>query len=108
MPFNKDFGPLNLSMTHRFCRELQKLLKSESFQGTTRIYHYTKSTDYAKITNSAYLMCAFMIVILKMDAGKFQNIKSMKNAYIFIDCQEQKIEFLKNNMRSEEDFSVSF
>ena len=22
MPFNKDFGPLNLSMTHRFCREL--------------------------------------------------------------------------------------
>lgn len=33
MPFNKDFGPLNLSMTHRFCRELQKLLKSESFQG---------------------------------------------------------------------------
>ena len=27
MPFNKDFGPLNLAMTHRFCRELQKLLK---------------------------------------------------------------------------------
>ena len=69
MPFNKDFGPLNLSMTHRFCRELQKLLKSESFQGTTRIYHYTRSTDFAKLTNSAYLMCAFMIVILKMDAG---------------------------------------
>jgi hypothetical protein len=33
MPFNKDFGPLNLSMTHRYCRELQKLLKSDSFQG---------------------------------------------------------------------------
>lgn len=26
MPFNKDFGPLNLSMVHRFCRELAKLL----------------------------------------------------------------------------------
>jgi len=59
MPFNKDFGPLNLSMTHRFCRELQKLLKSDSFQGSTRIYHYTRSTDFAKLTNSAYLMCAF-------------------------------------------------
>jgi len=68
MPFNKDFGPLNLSMTHRFCRELQKLLKSDSFQGQTRIYHYTKSTDYVKFTNAVYLMCAFMVVILKMDA----------------------------------------
>ena len=70
MPFNKDFGPLNLSMTHRFCRELQKLLKSDSFQGNTRIYHYTKSTDYKKITNSAYLMCAFMIIILKMEPAQ--------------------------------------
>lgn len=70
MPFNKDFGPLNLSMTHRFCRELQKLLKSDSFQGNTRIYHYTKSTDYKKITNSAYLMCAFMMIILKMEPAQ--------------------------------------
>ena len=26
MPFNKDFGPLNLAMVHRYCRELTKLL----------------------------------------------------------------------------------
>ena len=77
MPFNKDFGPLNLAMTHRYCRELQKLLKSDSFQGQSRIYHYTKSTDYAKITNSAYLMCAFMIIILKMDAHQaYRQFKS--------------------------------
>jgi len=77
MPFNKDFGPLNLSMTHRFCRELQKLLKSDSFQGSTRIYHYTKSTDFAKITNSTYLMCAFMIIILRMDAQQaFKHFKA--------------------------------
>ena len=70
MPFNKDFGPLSLSMVHRFCRELAKLLQSESFQGNTRIYHYSSSTDFAKITNACFLMCAFMIVILKMDAEK--------------------------------------
>lgn len=28
MPFNKDFGPLNLAMVHRFCRELAKLYKA--------------------------------------------------------------------------------
>ena len=68
MPFNKDFGPLNLSMTHRFCRELSKLLQSNYMQGNARIYHYSSSTNFAKITNAAYLMCAFMVVILKMDA----------------------------------------
>jgi len=28
MPFNKDFGPLNLAMVHRFCKELAKLQKA--------------------------------------------------------------------------------
>lgn len=31
MPFNKDFGPLNLSMVHRYCRELAKLLNGNQF-----------------------------------------------------------------------------
>jgi len=26
-PFNKDFGPLNLAMVHRYARELARLLK---------------------------------------------------------------------------------
>jgi hypothetical protein len=30
-PFNKDFGPLNLAMVHRYVRELQRLLKDEKF-----------------------------------------------------------------------------
>ena len=77
MPFNKDFGPLNLAMTHRFCRELQKLLKSDSFSGQTRIYHYSKSSDPAKMTNAVTLMCAFMMIILKMDAHQaFRQFKA--------------------------------
>ena len=32
MPFNQDFGPLNLAMVHRYCRELSRLLSvSEDF-----------------------------------------------------------------------------
>jgi len=30
-PFNKDFGPLNLAMVHRYCRELSKLLEKNEF-----------------------------------------------------------------------------
>lgn len=67
-PFNKDFGPLNLSMVHRYCRELAKLLNGNQFQGPTRIYHYTCSNSKAKMTNACFLMCAFMVVILKLDA----------------------------------------
>ena len=32
-PFNKDFGPLNLAMVHRYCRELAKLLEKNEFKG---------------------------------------------------------------------------
>ena len=30
-PFNKDFGPLNLAMVHRFSRELARLLKDKNY-----------------------------------------------------------------------------
>ena len=29
--YNKDFGPLNLSQTHRFCSELGRILKDEKY-----------------------------------------------------------------------------
>jgi len=69
MPFNKDFGPLNLAMVHRYCRELAKLYKSHC-QNNTRIFHYCTSTDKAKMTNACFLMGAFMLVVLKMTADE--------------------------------------
>jgi len=70
MPFNKDFGPLNLAMVHRFCKELAKLQKAHCStpEKKTRIFHYCTSEDPAKLTNACFLMCAFMMVILKMKA----------------------------------------
>lgn len=85
MPFNKDFGPLNLAMVHRFCRELSKLLQNQQFKGETRIYHYSTSGEPAKMTNACFLMCAFCIVILKQDAqtafSKFWNYGSLLKTY---------------------------
>lgn len=62
-PFNKDFGPLNLSMTHRFCCELTKMLH-ERKDSDSKIYHLA-STDGSKMANSACLMALFMVVILQ-------------------------------------------
>jgi len=30
-PFNKDFGPLNLAMVHRYSRELARLLRDKNY-----------------------------------------------------------------------------
>lgn len=67
-PFNKDFGPLNLAMVHRFSRELARLLRDKNFS-ENKIFHYCSSQDPGdKIVNGAFLMGAFMIIILKMKA----------------------------------------
>ena len=62
-PFHKDFGPLNLAMTHRFCCELTKVL-FEKKDTDWKIYHYT-STNGEKMANSACLIGVFMVVILQ-------------------------------------------
>jgi cell division cycle 14 len=66
-PFNKDFGPLNLAMVHRFSRELARLLRDKDYS-SNRIFHYCSSDKADKMVNGAFLMGAFMIIILKMSA----------------------------------------
>jgi len=69
-PFNKDFGPLNLAMVHRYSRELARLLRDQSYS-ENRIFHYCASQDPGdKMVNGAFLMGAFMIIILKMTADQ--------------------------------------
>ena len=55
-------------MVHRFSRELARLLRDKNFQDN-RIFHYCSSGDPGdKLVNGAFLMGAFMIIILKMKA----------------------------------------
>lgn len=65
-PFFADFGPLDLGKVHLFCKELEKLINDQQYS-TYKIYHYT-SLDYAKQANAAFLMGAFMIIILGKSA----------------------------------------
>lgn len=62
-PFHKDFGPLNLAMTHRFCCELTKMLHERKDQDC-KIFHYSSKVG-EKMANSACLMAVFMVVILQ-------------------------------------------
>jgi hypothetical protein len=39
-PFNSDFGPLNLAMTHKYIRELCRLLADPKYLNI-KLFHYT-------------------------------------------------------------------
>jgi cell division cycle 14 len=67
MPFNKDFGPLNLAMVHRYSRELARLLRDKNYE-ENRVFHYCTSDRPDKMVNGAFLMGCFMITILRCSA----------------------------------------
>lgn len=65
--FNNDFGPLNLASTHKFVRELVRLLADPTYKNY-KLFHYS-SNKFDKQANAAFLMGAFMIIILKVKAS---------------------------------------
>lgn len=67
-PFWKDFGPLNMAMMHKFCKELEKLMENKKY-AKYKIYHYT-SLDREKQANAAFLMGAYMVIVLKWHPSK--------------------------------------
>jgi len=62
-PFNEDFGPVNLSMTHKLAIELELMMRKSN----CKIYFYTSLAE-DKRANAAYLMCAYLIISKKMTA----------------------------------------
>lgn len=65
-PFFHDFGPLNLGVTYRYCRQLDEKLKDPALRGK-RIIHCCGS-DPRRRANSAYLICAYMVVVQRQPA----------------------------------------
>uniref|UniRef100_A0A7S4V277 protein-tyrosine-phosphatase n=1 Tax=Alexandrium monilatum TaxID=311494 RepID=A0A7S4V277_9DINO len=61
-PFFADFGPLSLSMVHRYCKMLAGKLMDPGL-ADKRIVHFC-SHDPKKRTNAAFLMCAYQLVVL--------------------------------------------
>ena len=78
--FLKDFGPLNLAQTYRFVTELDKLLRNKDYSDCP-IYHHTSHRS-AKRANAAYLMGAFLVLIMGKTAEEawsfFKNVKPFK------------------------------
>ncbi|XP_069481782.1 dual specificity protein phosphatase CDC14B isoform X3 [Ambystoma mexicanum] len=62
--FYADFGPLNLAMLYRYCRKLNKKLKSSFPLAKKKIVHYT-GADPKKQANAAFLIGSFAIIYLK-------------------------------------------
>lgn len=60
--FFKDFGPLNLGLVWKYCKELEAKFSDPSLQGK-RIVHVC-SQDPGKRANAACLICAYQVIVL--------------------------------------------
>mmetsp|Transcript_58125 Transcript_58125/g.123428 ORF Transcript_58125/g.123428 Transcript_58125/m.123428 type:complete len:395 (-) Transcript_58125:118-1302(-) len=65
-PFFADFGPLNLGQTYRYCKMLDDILKDPTKRGK-KIIHCC-SADPKKRSNSAYLICSYLVIIQRQSA----------------------------------------
>jgi len=59
----EDVGPLNLGYVYKYCKLLSERLEDPSYE-KKKLYHTTNGHE-AKRTNSAFLVCAYMIVVGK-------------------------------------------
>ncbi|CAG9311522.1 CDC14A_2 [Blepharisma stoltei] len=85
-PFCYDFGPLNLALTYRYCVQLERLLKDPRYE-YQRIYHYT-SEKAEKKANSAYLICAFQVIVLGRTAEEAFSPFEMHDLEPFRDASD--------------------
>merc|ERR1719454_122974 len=65
-PFFADFGPLNLSMVHLYCKMLTQKLSDPSL-ADKRIIHFC-SHDPKKRANAAFLICTYQVSVVGMPA----------------------------------------
>ncbi|GMT14437.1 hypothetical protein PFISCL1PPCAC_5734 [Pristionchus fissidentatus] len=63
-PFYSDFGPVNLSVLHRFTQHLHALVENRSKR---RIVAYTNATDTNRV-NGAFLMAGYLMIYQGMKA----------------------------------------
>ena len=66
MPYNTDFGPLDLAMIHKYCLQLEQILQHPE-NSKLSVYHYTCHQP-SKRANSALLMAAYQVLILNRTA----------------------------------------
>jgi len=65
-PFASDFGPLTLAQIHRYCHYLQQTLSAQTARRRQTVHYCAGPPN--KVTNSALLICAFMVLVLEKTA----------------------------------------
>jgi protein-tyrosine phosphatase len=68
LPFNNDFGPVDISLTFKYCKKLETILSDTESTGK-RVFHMTCNHP-SKKSNAAYLMGAFCIIVLKKHSSE--------------------------------------
>ncbi|OMJ78166.1 hypothetical protein SteCoe_22102 [Stentor coeruleus] len=64
--FFNDYGPIDINQTYKFCIRLNGILQEPGLV-SKKIFHSTSNRPYKKV-NSAYLMGAYCIIVLKKAA----------------------------------------
>jgi len=64
--FFADFGPLDLGLTYKFCKNFQDLMLNAAKEGKSVGYYCNNNADGHAQANSAVLLCAYMIFVLGM------------------------------------------
>ncbi|OMJ65984.1 hypothetical protein SteCoe_37330 [Stentor coeruleus] len=76
--FFNDYGPVDINQTYKFCIRLEEILRNPELD-SKKIFHFTSSKLHKKV-NSAYLMGAYCIIILKKTSSEvarlFEHVKA--------------------------------
>jgi cell division cycle 14 len=92
IPYNNDFGPLDISLIVKYCRTLESLLRNPKYDRQP-IYHYS-SVVPAKRANSALLICAYQVLILKRSPDKaWQPFSEIPRFLPFRDASSEQNKF---------------
>lgn len=74
LAFCNEFGPVDINLTYKFCKKLDSMLQSPENKGK-KIYHTTSSHPHHR-SNSAYLMGAYCIIVLKLSSSSVSTLFS--------------------------------
>lgn len=88
LPFFADFGPLNLAMTYRYCKLVDKKMNDPALRAK-RIIHYV-SCDPKERTNAACLICAYMVIAHRQTAeAAFAPLRDVASQFLpFCDASQ--------------------
>lgn len=80
-PFFADFGPLNLACTYRYAKLVKAMLEDPQL-ANKKIVHFCGQCP-KKRANAAYLICAFMVMMLRTPAEvAFRPFQGIKPAFL--------------------------